>query len=492
MFVEDIQDACHCYPHRLACINAGGSVTFGALWQRACRLARAWQHGSAPVMVYGEKHPDMLAVFVACLLCGRAYVPVAPHLPKVRVQQYIDTVNPEFLVAFAPYSGSSVRVISASELDALATAGEAGFYPAVQDMEKPAYIIFTSGSTGLPKAVPITLGNLNHFIHWLRQHPTVRQISGKTIFSSASYSFDLSVAPLYLCLTQGNTLAEPTAEEAADLPRLLARIKQSGCDMMVCTPTFLHRCLQAAAFSLALAPSLTTVFLCGEVLLPATARLMKARFPGVHVLNAYGPTEATCAVCMVELTEAHLAQESLPIGKLADAAAQVTVVGCANQPRPDGEWGQIVLSGKSVSPGYLHAPQNGQSFFKRGEDNAYATGDIGRICNGLLYFGGRADDQFKYKGYRIEPGEVEAAISACCGGAACVATGVQRKGQVAWVAAVVETIDSLDIGALKQRLETMLPAYMIPRFIRTMGRFPTNANGKHDRKQIKEWLEQDA
>lgn len=481
MLIEDIQKACQRYKNKNACIHSSGKITFGELWRQACRLAGAWQHDDTPVMVLGEKHPDMLAVFLACLLCQRPYVPVSAHLPPARIQRYIKLIKPGILVAFTPCPASSIPIVKADALRQIAAESDSFTLDTAQNPAKPVYIIFTSGSTGTPKAVSITLENLENFIGWIQCLPAVKPLWGKTIFSSASYAFDLSVASLYLCLTQGNTLVEPTAEEIADLPRLLHLIGKSRCDMLVCTPTFLHRCLQDVAFSAVLAPKLSTIFLCGEVLPPATARLARARLPHAHILNAYGPTEATCAVCATALADTHLQMDTLPIGTVAQAAATISIVDAQFQPQAHGVWGQILLSGKSVSPNC------GQ-----GAKNSYATGDIGCIQDGLLYFGGRMDDQFKYKGYRIEPAEIEAAVSRCCAGAACIVAGIQRKGKVVWISAALESSAPIDAASLKKQLAENLPSYMVPRFIRTMEKFPTNTNGKHDRIRVKEWLEEDA
>ena len=203
----------------------------------------------------------------------------------------------------------------------------------------------------------------------------------------------------------GETVFALEPSHQADLDKLYRALGESGATRMSCTPSFTRLCLCDKSFQRELMPALQTVFFCGETLPARTVRQLRQRFPGVTVLNAYGPTEATCAVCAVEVTGAG---EPLPVGQLANAACQLLILDRDGNELPPGQSGEIAIAGQSVASGYLNA--SAERFGSWQGQRLYRTGDIGRIENGLLWYSGRLDRQLKYKGYRIEPGEIEAVI----------------------------------------------------------------------------------
>ena len=203
------------------------------------------------------------------------------------------------------------------------------------------------------------------------------------------------------------------------------------------------------------------VFSCGEVLPPRTAGQLLQRFPHLRLYNAYGPTECTCAVCAVEITPA-MCSAPLPVGRLSGAAVEITL-----------EDGEIVLRGESVAPAW---------------GGVYHTGDLGHICQNALYWDGRRDFQFKYKGYRIDPSEVEAALEALEGvERAAVLPRRDSRGQVRGLTVFWEGRG--EQGHLAKTLEASLPRYMIPGQWRHLPRLPLNRNGKCDRNALEVLLD---
>ena len=198
---------------------------------------------------------------------------------------------------------------------------------------------------------------------------------------------------------------------------------------------------------------------------PRTVRTLEKRFEGLRILNAYGPTEATCAVTSAEITPALAQQEALPIGHDGGEAVEVLL----------DQHGRITLQGKSVAVGYL----GGERF-----SDQFPTGDLGRLENGLLWYIGRCDDQIKYKGYRIEPGEIEAAMTALPGvRQAVVLPRKDRFGRVISLRALAAAEDNVREDDLRRSLRQTLPDYMIPRQIAFCAALPITANGKTDRRQ---------
>ncbi|MBQ3980313.1 MAG: AMP-binding protein, partial [Lachnospiraceae bacterium] len=268
-------------------------------------------------------------------------------------------------------------------------------------------------------------------------------------------------------------------------------------------------CLLEETFDAKTIPSLRAVFCCGERLEKKTVRKLFARFPDIAMINAYGPTEATCAVCAVQITREMLdADAELPVGDPANAATEIYVNDSAddadscesgdNDERADR--GEIVLRGASVFSGYLDGRAGGH--FTSGGVNGYRTGDGGFLRDGLLYCTGRRDNQIKYKGYRIETDEIECRILRLPGVAECaVVAPVNEAGIVKTIRAyvVADAAESCSGALAEQRvcgeltadevrkgLAETLPPYMIPKTIEIVGSLPRNKNGKIDRKALVE------
>lgn len=429
-------------------LTAGEKVIrWGELWPMAQGLAAKLRaEGTGPVALIGDPGEVWAPVaFVACLLAGRPYLPLDPQLPPAGQRELLEQAGAVLLDRRTAEEGF------ASGLSC----------PLPDDSHRIAYEIFTSGSTGKPKLVEVSLGNLEHFLRWASALPEIAPVLGRTAVGQAAWSFDLSVADLYLSLLGGGTHVALTRGEKGDFAALFRRLAASDVSLLVATPSFLRLCLTEPSFGPARLPRLRTVFSCGEVLPPAAARRLLDRFPGVALLNAYGPTEATCAVCAAPISR-EMCGGPLPIGVMGEGAVDISL-----------EEGEIVLTGASVSPRF---------------GGKYATGDLGYVEKGLLYWAGRRDLQLKYKGYRLEPARIEGALEALPGvERAAVIPRRDGAGQVKGLTAFVEGA-GLEPEKLAQALADLLPPSHIPGQWRLLDRLPLTPNGKCDRKRLEEML----
>ncbi len=442
--------------HGGICCRMGERIlSWQELHARASALAAALAGGREPVLIYGEKSPEYVIAIVGCLWAGRPYIPTGAHIPPARIKTMLAASGAKTAVALSPLPGEIQNGVPCL---AVPRQGAAYFaLPPVAE-EDVAYILFTSGSTGTPKGVMVTYGNLENFIGWFTDLPAVAGIYPHAVLNQAQFSFDLSVADLYYTLYTGCTLELPP--EGVPLSACGSRA-----ELAVMTPSHADYCLLDEHFAAQALPCLQTVFFCGEPLRGGTVRRLWQRFPGLRVINAYGPTEATCAVSAAEITPELAAGETLPIGRDGGEAVNITI----------SVENRICLKGQSVAAGYL----NGERF-----DGSFMTGDLGYFENGYLWYCGRCDDQIKYKGYRIEPVEIEAALIAQTGvRQAVVLPRCDRLGRVIALKALVATDGTTDEETLREALRRTLPDYMIPRQIVFLEALPMTVNGKMDRRK---------
>ncbi len=466
--------------------SRGGALTYTQLWEKAAALAGFLAGQDSPVLVCGGKEPLMPVCFLACLLAGRPFVPCEADAPPERLAYIREASAAGTILAAAPAPPALAGpcLAEAPEIERLCAQT-----PPIRELPanpgRDAYILFTSGSTGRPKGVRIPVSALEHFTRWFSGLPGCRDCVEDTTINQARFSFDLSVADLWPAWAAGGTVFALDSTQQADLALLYAALGESGGARLTATPSFLRLCLCDAAFCQELLPRLRCVFLCGETLPARTARQFRERFPGARLLNAYGPTEATCAVCTAEITGE---MEPLPVGEVATAASELLILGPEGEPLPEGEPGEIAIAGPSVGRGYIGAAGGGFGCW-RGRA-LYRTGDRGKIAAGRLWYLGRIDRQIKYKGYRIEPGEVEGVLSTWPEVHAAAVLPLRRRGEVLGLAAVVEwAAGPLPPEECARRMRASLPSYMCPRVWQSVSPMPLTSNGKQDLKKLEELLQ---
>ena len=476
MLLEKIQQNASLLAKHPAYRCGEDSLTYSQLWNAASLLAAQLQDGAGAVALIGTKQPMMAVGMLGSLLAGRPYLPLSSDQPKERLQRILSQANPGTVI--------DCREAKAEQWLKREPATQNFLIPG--DPSRDAYWLFTSGSSGSPKGVRISLAALENFVRWFCALPAIRfRKEPGVALNQAQFSFDLSVADLWPAWMMGETVFALEPSQQADLDKLYRALGESGATRMSCTPSFARLCLCDKSFQRELMPALQTVFFCGETLPARTVRQLRQRFPGVTVLNAYGPTEATCAVCAVEVTGAG---EPLPVGQLENTACQLLILDRDGNELPPGQSGEIAIAGQSVASGYLNA--SAERFGSWQGQRLYRTGDIGRIENGLLWYSGRLDRQLKYKGYRIEPGEIEAVIRSWPQVQAAAVLPMTAGDQVVALAAVVEWIEpppkTADCDA---QLRKSLPAYMLPKVWLPVERMPVNQNGKCDLQALKEMLQ---
>ena len=428
-----------------------------------------------PVVVYGHKEIYMKATFIACSFAGITYVPIDENMPKERVEQIIRQIEPKIIIG---------KNISKQKINEIMNQEN---YKEIEEIylkpENIYYIIFTSGSTGIPKGVKVTYKNVNSCINWLKY---ITKIKKGVVLNQANFSFDLSVADLYLSLISGSEHFIINEITGLDFNKIFEQLKISKANIMVATPSFVDLLLLDKSFGKEIMPNLETILFCGEKLLKTTVKKIYSRFDNVRIINSYGPTECTFAVTSIEINEEMLNSENIPVG-IPKKDVEIYIVDENKNKLKEEEIGEILIVGESVAEGYI-GKLTKNSFINYNEKKAYLTGDLGYIKNGILYYKARKDTQIKFKGYRIELTDIEKNLQNLdyIDNAIAVAN-TNKEGKVLNIVAFVMLKENTIKTELeiKRDLQEKIPEYMCPK-IKIIKEIPLNANGKCDKKRLLE------
>ncbi|MGW2329893.1 amino acid adenylation domain-containing protein, partial [Streptomyces sp. NPDC001700] len=472
-------------PDATALVHAGTSLSYAELDERSDRLARLLtERGVGPerfVAVALPRSTELIVSLLAVLKAGGAYLPLDLEYPAERLRYMLADTAPVLALTNGEWSGL-VPGVEALLLDrtetrtalAAATAAPAG----PLSPHNPAYVIYTSGSTGRPKGVVVEHRSVGAYLQ--RARHAYPDASGSALLHSR-IAFDLTVTALYTPLVSGGCVR--LADLSEEPPRNAARPA-----FMKATPS--HLALLDTLPDTA-SPSGTLV-LGGEQLLGEKLAEWRERHPGATVVNAYGPTEAT-----VNCTDFTLApgaptpSGAVPIGR-PFWNTQAYVLDAGLRPMAPGVTGELYIAGTGLARGYLGRPDlTGERFvanpFGPAGSRMYRTGDRALwTADGYLQYAGRADQQVKLRGFRLELGEIEAVLLGIDGvQEAVVMVHEDGAGDQSLVAYAVTTAGTdVPVDLLLSHAKEQLPDYMVPSAIVLLDALPLTPNGKLDRRAL--------
>ena len=490
-YVHDLVDRCaRAAPEAIAVTAGNRKLNYRDLNNRANQLANALRAAGVtaevPVAVFLERSPELVVAVLAVLKAGGAYVPLDPGYPSSRISMLLGDCDAPLVITHS----SLLSRIPDGKWQTIAVdsqAAEIGKQPTVgpDDQVKPeqlAYIIFTSGSTGRPKGVQITHANLLNLVHW--HHRAFQVTAADRATLQASPGFDAAVWELWPYLTIGASVHVVDEELRTSPDRLRDWIVSAGI-----TITFLPTAMAECMIDL---PWLSNAPL--RILLTGADTLRRYPAPGLPfaLVNNYGPTECTVVATSGTISP-NQKPGTLPSIGLPIDGVEVHIVDEQLNRVPQGASGELLIGGASVGRGYVNRPELtadkfvADPFTDAPGARLYCTGDLARVLpDGQIEFLGRMDEQIKIMGYRIEPGEITAALDrhpAIASSCVIAVTGESGERQV--VAYVVPAPGaSLSASGLREFLSTSLPDYMLPSLFVSLASLPINASGKIDRKAL--------
>ncbi|WP_441245335.1 amino acid adenylation domain-containing protein [Kitasatospora sp. McL0602] len=478
-------------PDRVAVVDGRVELSYAELDARANRLAHFLRgEGVGPDKVVGiclRRGADLVVALLAVWRAGGAYVPLDPDQPFARLDWIVKDTGAALVLTEDAVAGvfakAGVRAVTAAELREQTTARPTSAPGAELAPADAAYVIYTSGSTGTPKGVVVTQAGIGNRIGWVLSGPGLG--ADDRVLQKTALTFDAHCWEVFAPLITGGAVVLAPVGAERDPGALLRATAEYGVTVLQVVPSVLRLLVEEPGW--AGCSSLRLLFSAGEAL---HAELVQRvlRLVDVEVWNTYGPTECSIDVTAHRFDRTQLAGP-VPIGRPIENM-RVLVADANGLPVPIGVAGELCAGGVGVARGYLGRPDlTADRFvpdgFAKDGSRLYRTGDRVRWRkDGVLEYLGRADDQAKVNGVRIEPGEVECALVAHPGvGGAIVTTFTAPDGGLR-LAAYVQTRGGDILGELRGFLRERLPDTHIPATFIEVEEFPLTSSGKVDRKAL--------
>lgn len=478
-------------PDAVAVSGGGVRLTYRQLDERANQLARRLAglgvRPAEPVAVLLARSPELVVAILGVIKAGAVYMPLHSAYPLETMQRIMDNAGQPVLLADEsarraglPASRQTVLVDSDTVQRGLPTA-DPGISARPEDL---AYIIHTSGSQGPPRGVAVT----HRGVLTVALDSCWDSGSHERVMMQAPHAFAASTYELWVPLLRGGrlVLAPPGRLDIGTLRRL---VRDEQLTAVYLAAGLFRVVADEAPDCLA---TVGEVLTGGDVISPGAVQRVLAACPGITVRSTYGASEVTLFATAITITAPFRASSTVPVGRPMDNV-DLHVLDERLRPVGAGQVGEVYIAGERLARGYFGRPGLTSERFVANPfagvgTRMYRTGDLARwTADGLIDFVGRADHQVKIRGFRVEIAEVEAALASCPGIVEALVVARQAEsGDQTLVGYVVGGPDVVDVTALREHAEKVLPDYMLPSAFVVLDSLPLTPNGKLDRQALPE------
>ena len=482
------------YSDKPAFVDDESCLTFGEVSDKSKKVGTALiKFGSdrKPVAVYMEKTPFAVVAFFGVVYSGRCYSPIDSQMPVKRVEQILQTLDTDYLIVDGKtktkiqettYQGRVLLIDDLLQIDIQETQLEEIRNKMIDT--DPLYIIFTSGSTGIPKGVVLSHRAIIDLTEWLGE---TFAFNSTTVFGNQTpFYFDASVKDIYSTIRNAATMYIIPRKFFGFSKKLFMYLNEKKINSILWATSALCLSDGEKAFETAKPKYLRLIAFAGEAMPAKHLNIWKKHIPDAVFVNLYGPTEAAVDAAYYIVDRDFAETESIPIGKVCRNMEILILKG--DKPALLNEIGEICIRGTALANGYYRDIEMTDEKFVQNPlhseypERIYRTGDL---CyynkNGEIIFVARKDDQIKHRGYRVELGDIETALSGFPGVDRCCCLFDKGKDQIVCVYSGNAIPRSIILEAGK-----CIPKYMWPNAFIRLEELPINLNGKIDRKKLYE------
>jgi amino acid adenylation domain-containing protein len=485
------------YGNKSAFKDLDSDITFSQLADRGKRIGSRLikeNYLLKPVILYMNRTAKVPVAMMGVICSGNFYVMLDVESPDERINKIIKTLNPAALICDKELHSKSLSLIASEKIfdyeDLISFEADEESLLSIQNqitINDPVFAIFTSGSTGNPKGTIISHENVMTYMDWF---VNCFDITTETVFGSQTpFYFSMSVSDMFATIFTGATFNIIPKSYFTFPAKLIDYLNERKINTIYWVPTALGMIAKFDLFNYAKPKYLEKVLFAGEVMPIKYLNYWKKYFPSLLYANLFGPTETTDICTYYIVNREFNDNENLPIG-IACKGARLLILDEKKQPVTlIGELGELFVSAPFVALGYYKNEEiTAKAFIQNPLHNDYRdifynTGDLVKLNKyGELDYAGRKDNQIKHMGYRIEIGEIEAALNSIVGVelAVCLYNAENDN-----ITAVYEG-DKNKKQQIMLEAQKKLPSYMLPEKIEWIQTFPVNANGKIDKKLLKE------
>ena len=477
-------------PQAVALIQGDQTLTYSQLNEQVNRLANYFRaRGVGPEVFVGlcmEQSLKAVVAVLGILKAGGAYVPLDPSFPQHRLEEMAADANLALAVTSAGFDHRMPAGIETVcvDRDADLIAAMSSDAPVTGNTpDSAAYLLYTSASTGQPKGVVGIQRSITNGLN------SITYAADEVCCLNTLLSFGFSIANLFLPLMCGVPLVIASDEQIRDINQLMTLLEREGVTRIVLVPAILKQILDPDFGAASRLRKITTIGVAGAELTPSVLQHISEAMPQAKLHNVYSSTEIGTLATMWHVTDESLSNGEIAIGRPV-ANTHIYILDPYRNPVPVGVIGELYVGAAHLARGYLNRPDlTDERFipdpFKAGQ-RLFRTGDLGRFrSNGEIELFGRADDQVKINGFRIDLPEVERALASHAGVSE-AATAVRELGHwqrlVAYV--VAKPIGTPSASQLRNYLRERLPGYMIPAVFVFLEALPVTGNGKVSRNAL--------